>query len=124
MHEDSNVYFVKVLLRCCNSAGTAFKNRTQSLHCESFPFTDEPTGSCGPDKQATCIPDQRSDNVFARPARIQRALLPDESQIVFQEDRYIVVYSRRRYVMEYKVLVRCIRYLAEPMSNRDFRSTR
>jgi hypothetical protein len=55
--ENSNIYLVKVFFRYCNIAAIAFKNRAQSFDRESFPFTDEPTGSCGLDKQFTCIPD-------------------------------------------------------------------
>lgn len=67
MFENSDVNLVEVLFRRVYSSAAALKNRTQSRLSKSLPFTDKSTGSCGLDEQPTCIMDQTSNGVSARP---------------------------------------------------------
>jgi len=68
--------------------------------------------------------DQLFNIIRTRPASEQTTILRDESKTVLKENSYVVIYSRRRYVVQDKVLVLCIWYLAELISDWNFRPAR
>jgi hypothetical protein len=77
------------------------------------------TCSRRPNKQPAGNPGQLSNNLFARPAGILTVFLPNELEMVLEEDRDVVVYDRWRYIVEHKVLVLSIWHPNEAISDRD-----
>jgi hypothetical protein len=85
--------------------GGVLKNLIKPVFSELFAIFDKTTRGCRLDEDSTSMDNQLSQYFIAWLLRSKSPLLPNYFQMVFQENRDIIVDNCRLYVVEYKVLV-------------------